>query len=367
MFNPVPVGRDRIQAMDGLRAYAVSLVFCVHFFGHYYDRTKGIDFDSFDYTQAGTIFDLIGYYFASSHYGVDLFFLLSGFLICRMVAHRDFNYISFLRNRLIRLYPAFAVALVLHLAYAAYFWDKIFDPWTVIQNGLFLIGIWELKVSPIIVPTWSLTYEWLFYLLFPLAMLLFARKSSFSAWQIAACAVLTIAAVAPLNANYTRFVMFFVGAALACTPKQLLQQWTKVVPDAAVILICAIINLAFVLDRNYYHFIWPFALASALLTIKTVHGEGWLSRVFRFQPLRTLGAISYSFFLLHGLALIIVVDHLGLLTVNVPEPLRILLLASISFLVATVAAALSFFLFERPYFQRRIQEFHPVHALSSSA
>jgi exopolysaccharide production protein ExoZ len=111
----------------------VALVFCVHFFWHYFKRSRAIDFDSFGFVDATNAFELISFYLASSHYGVDLFFLLSGFLIFKIVSRQDFSYLGFLRNRLIRLYPAFAFALGLQLAYAAYFWETTFDFLTIAE------------------------------------------------------------------------------------------------------------------------------------------------------------------------------------------------------------------------------------------
>ena len=339
--------------MEGLRAYAVVLVFCVHFFDHYFDRFRGIDFDSFHVGDAESAFELVSYYIRSSHYGVDLFFLLSGFLICRIVSRDGFSYITFLLNRLIRLYPAFAFALILHIGYAAYCWDVTYDVRTIVENIFLLHGIWELGITPIIVPTWSLTYEWLFYLGFPVLMLCIARGRAFSPWQIVFCAVLVLVAISAIGPQYVRFLMFFVGAGLACIPIEALRGSILRIPDTAVLITVVAVNFIFVVDQNYYHFIWIYAVTSALLVVKVIHGKGILTNVFCSLPLRTLGNLSYSFFLLHGLAVIIVVDHAGSTIASTSEPLRILLLLSGSFCLSAFAAACSYLVFERPYFIRR--------------
>jgi exopolysaccharide production protein ExoZ len=363
MSNLSPAAHSRIRSMEGLRAYAVALVFCVHFFDHYFNRTRGIDFNSFQLGEATNAFDLISYYLASSHYGVDLFFLLSGFLIFRLVSRSDFSYSTFLRNRLIRLYPAFAVALALHLAYAAYFWNLTFDGLTILKNMLFLNGIRELGVKPIIVPTWSLAYEWLFYLGFPALMLCISRGRAFSFWHIMLCAILVLVVISPIGQNYVRFLMFFVGAGLACIPGETVQRWTLRVSDAMVVTLVVAINLLFVVDHNYYHFIWFYAATSSLLVAKVIHGQGFLNKVFCLNPMRVLGNLSYSFFLLHGLALIIVVDHAGPVIAGIGEPARILLLIAGSFFLATFAAACSYLLFERPYFERKARTSNTAHVM----
>jgi exopolysaccharide production protein ExoZ len=339
--------------MEGLRAYAVALVFCVHFFDVYFAQFRGIDFDSFHVRESESVFELISYYFRSSHYGVDLFFLLSGFLIFRIVSGNDFTYLGFLRNRLVRLYPAFAFALVLHLVYAAYCWNVTFDILTIVQNMFFLIGIWELEIKPIIVPAWSLSYEWLFYLAFPVLMLCIARGRPFSIWHIVFCAAVVLAAISSVDPSYVRFLMFFVGAGLACIPREAVNRSMQWIPDAAVLTLVAITNLVFVVDQNYTHFIWIYAVTSTLLVAKAMYGQGFLNKVFCLGPMRTLGNLSYSFFLLHGLAVIIVVGHAGDLITSIGEPLRIILLSVGSFFLAIVGAAFSYLLFERPYFNRR--------------
>jgi len=90
-----------------------------------------------------------------------------------------------------------------------------------------------------------------------------------------------------------------------------------------------------------------------LLVAKATHGTGALARVFRLAPLRALGNVSYSFYLLHGLVLVAVVDHLGPRLPPLPAPAHFAVLSAAAFLASVAASLVSFRLLEQPYFRRR--------------
>jgi peptidoglycan/LPS O-acetylase OafA/YrhL len=102
-------------------------------------------------------------YLGPAHLSVLVFFLLSGYVIG--LAHKDPLTLStipvYLKKRFVRIYPIYALCLLLGLAVSEqhYSWQIILSHFTMTQ-GL---------VSPVITaigPSWSLTYEIIFYLLF---------------------------------------------------------------------------------------------------------------------------------------------------------------------------------------------------------
>jgi peptidoglycan/LPS O-acetylase OafA/YrhL len=150
-------GRGRLLPMEGLRGIAVGLVFMQHYSTQYllYGRLTG-------FTRSFSIvFSNIG------NYGVELFFVLSGFLIHGMLLRNQPPFFSFMVRRAQRLYPAFLVALA--IGAAADIWrpqPKI--PETIIagsaylfENMAFLPGL--LPIDPLFSVNWSLSYEWWFY------------------------------------------------------------------------------------------------------------------------------------------------------------------------------------------------------------
>ncbi len=117
------------------------------------------------------------YWLFRSHHGVYIFFLLSGFLITKIALRGDFFYLPFIRNRLLRIYPAFLLALVICGA-AGIFMHIPSPTWRdVVANFAFLkwgagAGVTGIVFNNV---TWSLFYEMVFYLSLPLVVMLSRR------------------------------------------------------------------------------------------------------------------------------------------------------------------------------------------------
>jgi peptidoglycan/LPS O-acetylase OafA/YrhL len=94
-------------------------------------------------------------------------------------------------------------------------------------------------------------------------------------------------------------------------------------------------------------------VTSLLLAAKVIHGDGVLRRMFALEALRRLGRVSYSFYLFHGLVIIIVCDHVAPLLRPLPESVTFVLLLGCSFACSVAVASLSYRLLEQPYFERR--------------
>ena len=118
-------------------------------------------------------------FIAKGYLGVDLFFILSGFILAHVygpqVIGKRFNYGSFLWARLARLYPVHLVtlgALVLLALVAGTLGIKVnaaFDFGT-LWGQLFMVQAWGLIPSGgWNHPAWSISAEWFAYLVFPIS------------------------------------------------------------------------------------------------------------------------------------------------------------------------------------------------------
>src|SRR3954471_9982355 len=95
----------RFTAFDGLRAWAILSVFCVHFNADWTGRKL----------EPSAVGDSIAW-FTVSHLGVDLFFVLSGFLIYRLIVRTRPSFVSFMTDRYRRLLPAHLAVILAGLA-----------------------------------------------------------------------------------------------------------------------------------------------------------------------------------------------------------------------------------------------------------
>ena len=151
-----------IRPLTSLRICAALWVLVYHFRNH-----LGLDLERFGLVAKGYL-------------GVDLFFILSGFILShvytRAFAERRFNYASFLWARLARVYPVHLVTLAATIAIwlaalklGVGFDPQAFDPRTLPQH-LLLIHAWG--TTPTVqwnFPSWSISAEWFAYLGFPVA------------------------------------------------------------------------------------------------------------------------------------------------------------------------------------------------------
>src|SRR2546423_3041651 len=138
-------GQPRLASMEGLRGLAVLLVFFVHFhalFGDYASKRPWVFFISKWLGDIGNI-------------GVDLFFVLSGYLIYGLLLRRRQQFSTFIWRRIQRIYPAFLAVLLIYLvcSYAFPSQNKIhgspiFAALYILENALLLPGIFN--IQPII-------------------------------------------------------------------------------------------------------------------------------------------------------------------------------------------------------------------------
>lgn len=103
----------KFPAIDGIRFYAALAVFMQHVIGGAITEYFRIPAPQFGY-HVGTFWMRVVAYFQDGDHGVDVFFIISGFLMARIVLAdgRGFSYAQFLGNRVRRIYPAFLVSLV---------------------------------------------------------------------------------------------------------------------------------------------------------------------------------------------------------------------------------------------------------------
>lgn len=348
----------RIPAMEGLRAYAVLLTFCVHFFGAWMLQFRGIDTGTVTPWALPRNTDRILAWLQLSPYGVYLFFILSGFLICRLVGNAaHFSYPRFLWRRLCRIYPAFLLALALGVAVFSFYAGWAPFSWRgLAANMLLLNGVRELGVVPFLHQTWSLFTEIVFYIVFPVTLLLRPLGVWRVPWGIAVAGAALVYIPFALGWGQAIYLLFFAGATAARFDDTRLTAFARRVPEAAVLLLYLVVTTAIAGKAVGDHLaIWLYAFAGTLLVVQACYGNGWLNRLFAWRPLRRIGNVSYSLFLVHTIPVFFVVYVWGPGWFTASGLGAALAGALIALVASLVLAGTLFLLAERPYFtaQRR--------------
>jgi len=340
----------KYPVIDGIRCYAALLIFMVHFFGSVASTMMGLP--EKDLTmKSGDPHIVALAYLADGNHGVDAFFIVSGFLMARIIVARKraFEYWRFISSRLRRIYPAFLASLILGtlLRCLAFDWPFTFADFA--KNLVFANAVPGVRVVPYNFVSWSLGYEFAFYLIIPVLLILGRILDT----RIAGAALL-LAAFLLVPDPIVRANGLFVGAFVGCFSDAHLRRAAAHIP----LLIIVPAYLALIPAKGlslllYKGFLFTFLALAALLFVRLVFGGGRLVGWLQSRPVRAMGTISYSFYLLHTMALAItlrwIVQPLG------PEfPLwaGIPLYFVASLLLSVLGAWASFRVFEEFYFRR---------------
>ncbi|MGY3408428.1 peptidoglycan/LPS O-acetylase OafA/YrhL [Bradyrhizobium sp. GM5.1] len=266
---------NRYPEIDGIRAFAAFLVFLVHALGAT-PFIMGWNYASFTPTS-DSLWVRVLYFISDGDHGVDIFFIISGFLMGRLVlaGRQSFSYTGFIARRGTRIYPAFLISLIASAAYnctmlAIYGWQ--FDLSIFIANIFFVDTIYWDKIRHYNHVSWSLGFEFAFYLALPFYLVgaKLVGKRLF--------ATIVIAAYMPLSFHEhlisTRFLGLLVGVMIATFDDFELSNFAYKMPMS--LLIGAYLTLTigkgfWAIDLLTFQAIFPFV--AALLLVRIVFRE----------------------------------------------------------------------------------------------
>jgi peptidoglycan/LPS O-acetylase OafA/YrhL len=340
----------RIGGLDGLRAVAVLAVVAFHLWP--------------DALPAGFL-------------GVDLFMVLSGFLITGLLVDERarsgaVRLGAFWARRFRRLVPAL-LALVAVVAV----WVDVAGPAalkpTVRGQGiasLLYVGNWKLVAdgtsyaalmkppSPLL-HLWSLAIEEQFYLLWPLAVgavLLLGKGRKGPLLVLAGAGTVASAALMavwfdphrdPLRLYYgtdTRAQAFLVGAlALLASRHVDPARWRRLVRSASLPAFALLLASFLTLDAAGTLYRGGFLVFAALsaIAVLAVTLPGPLADLLDREPLRLIGRVSYGIYLWHWPVIVMVREDTA--------PVRGLPLLALRLVLIAGATAISWLLIEQPY------------------
>lgn len=300
--------------MTGLRGIAAFLVVVYHFY-------------SADDLPSGAL----SHFVTKGYLWVDLFFVLSGFLMAMNYAHLFAARWSlgawgtFLFKRFARIYPLYVAIVLGTLAYTlcvhGSFQDapnalpsvNLVNPAVEIAANLFLIQSWGVARS-IDGVAWSLSTEWAAYLLFPLLawLALFGRTRTALAAAVGVVAIIvgTVGltsgdgayhsgpldaydgtTIEPILRCLGGFTLGLLTFRVAQSPRAL--AWASCDASAgAAVLLLAVGFAAGAHDLIVYPLF-------AMVVLALYGNRGRVGRAFGCRPVHWMGLISYSLYLLH--------------------------------------------------------------------
>jgi exopolysaccharide production protein ExoZ len=353
-----PLSRGRILEMEGLRGAAVILVFFVHF-------------GTLLATDAGRYTSTFSCLRRAGNSGVDLFFLLSGYLIYGILLSKPISFASFWRRRAQRIYPAFGALFAAYLLFGILVptYSKVpqgTGPGLLYlaKNALLLPGIFEF--SPMIAVAWTLSYEFFSYLIFPVVIQLVGMRTwrprsrvyfwigcalAFVAFTFATHSTY-IPALALRPGRHIRLLMF-IGGPLLYEHLHSGAWRLRRRHEPAIVLACVVAPILLWSNPggpvfDIVHGVSLLLVFGCVVDFSLTTG-GACGAVLRWMPLRWLGNMSYSFYLAHGTLLLALQRAFARAGWRPGEHSIVFLVLPLSFGLATLTAAMLYLAVERPY------------------
>lgn len=300
---PAPARTSEIRALTGLRGIAALFVVLYHATGYF------------------RFPDPWQHYVRHGYISVDLFFVLSGFVMA-MTYGRLFDtgfqwasFRKFILLRVARVWPLFALmtlmtaALIPTVLGKRYYYE---DVWHGLIPNLTMTQAWGLANS-IVRPSWSISTEWAAYLVFPV-LVVGALKGSWRRallWGALAAGLLGLVAYGPLwfgqaarrtgpldiAASYATGTMlrcllsFFIG--------MVAYRFRTLIPSRAALLILCAALLLIIWRPSDLLLVGLFAALIMALSAD----EGPVARALSATPVYLTGAWSYAIYLIHDVVL----------------------------------------------------------------
>jgi peptidoglycan/LPS O-acetylase OafA/YrhL len=349
--------REHYPALDGVRGIAILLVVCFHNFG------------------------FINYFFFG-WLGVDLFFVLSGFLITDILI-REVDYKHYLKSfytrRVLRIFPIYYLLLIIFLLIIPrwnllninmdYYTSNQAWLWTYTQNWLYITKPHE--HTNILMHLWSLAVEEQYYLIWPFVILLIRSPKVLLGISLFVLIGILVLRLVVWNRQIEGFEYFSwftfsridgicIGSALALikyiSPKFISNN------TPYIILSVAAFNFIFyyINKQNGYSFPYfpligytTFAVVFAVVIYEAATlKRNFITIPLSFAPLRFIGKVSYGFYIYHWPVYVllypVLIKYFKPILNTSQSNLQL-----VSALVATIAgftiSVISFYFFEKPF------------------
>lgn len=335
--------RDHLPSLDGLRAAAILLVLWFHL-----PRSVLPNWIN----RASIALD-------PGYFGVDLFFVLSGFLVTRILlfdksSNEHGSLSRFYVRRLFRIFPIYYLLLTVCAIFGSQ--DVPLSFWAYLNNFVYIFdsGPGYLR------HTWSLAVEEHFYIFFP--PLVYRLPAKWGAWisfvVLPAAGLISIALFQASQgvehrlvnfvymATNVRLISLTLGAGLAYVEPWMRTSWVRSGCIAATVLAASAIGLFCLPKASIFYFELRTLLAAGVCwgTLLAATSADWGQLRFnalRLPGLAYVGSISYGLYLFHQPLFSLFKLH------ESPTALQVIVALGTLFVVASI----SYRFVERPFLQ----------------
>lgn len=361
----------QMDVLDGIRGYAIITVMLYHF-------TQQLQHMSAEMLSAPAWF--MARLFEGMWLGVDLFFVMSGFLItCILLstAGQPGYFKNFYLRRVLRIFPLYYAVLLALMVIAPMLSSAMAEQTAVIRENAFWFLTYTINWRIAYLGDfreisagymWSLAVEEQFYLLWPLIVYKFRRSLSTVCFSLVAVSLLSKIALHQAGllgpslyaATLTHMDGLLLGAGFAAVYRQHGDQVPVWFADAfrRMAWVCAIGMVALVLQNGHLAFyedlnpvvgVTAFSVIFLSLLITTLRRQPdslW-HRALTLRPVMFCGKLCYGLYLLHHPIGVVVEKVLGGTFTN---PLySAYLVSGVALLLSVQVAYLSFHLFEKHF------------------
>jgi peptidoglycan/LPS O-acetylase OafA/YrhL len=317
------VRSGEIKALTGLRIVAAVWVVLFHFRPLLRDAMPGFR-------------DALAPVLNCGAQGVDLFFMLSGFVLTWNYLDRMGEFWStratlhFLWLRLARVWPVYLVTLHLAALWVVFTLHVGHVPWQDLSGfnaisyvrQVLLVQLWFqpfFDESSWDGPAWSISAEWLAYLMFGALVLVIFRLANATRarsllWLAVAASLPPVVLLLVTGQFYTpwswlpRIVMQFTAGALvaaAAIRLRLSDRGRRAAGYASLLLLVAVVGLLYLFDAHPLHGVTDTAgLVDVLfvpLVLTLAIGTGSLPAALSIRPMVFGGQISFCMYMVHEL------------------------------------------------------------------
>lgn len=341
----------RVHSLDGLRGFALIMVMIFHTF--------------MPFTQGGFL-------------GVDVFFVLSGFLITTLLLeeyekYQTIRFKKFYMRRFLRLAPALILMVISFYIYTQVFMDGDKKEGALAASVASLFYVANLAIAfdwfsmSFLRPTWSLSIEEQFYIIWPITLLAllfnFKRHKYFIfillssiilLWANRIFLTLNGASIDRLyNGSDTHSDGLLVGSLFAYLITYYKSEALKIlryIGSLKLVLTLAVIGFYIAVTlllglslKSLYIWILPIFYILTAIFISFLYLQANTEKIILFSNkyLIWLGSISYGVYLWHWL-----VNRVFVLSVTEVSGIYASLL---SYVIAILIAVLSFYFVEKPF------------------